>query len=97
MANNNFKERDGDTTMVKAYLLLNCESIFEKQIIDELKTISAVKEAHRIIGAYNIMTEMESSSLEELQKIIVFKIRKIDVIKSTLTLVGIDGQGYSTY
>lgn len=83
--------------MVKAYILLNCETSSERQLIDELRTIPSVKEAHRIMGAYNIVTEIESSSLEELQKTIVFKIRKMDMIKSTLTLVGIDGQGYSTY
>lgn len=95
--NNNFKERCGDSEMVKAYILLNCETGPEQYIIDELTTIPGVKEAHRIIGAYNIMAEMESSSLEELQKAIIFKIRKMDMIKSTLTLVGVDGQGYSTY
>lgn len=83
--------------MVKAYILLGCETGTEQYIIDELRTVPGVKEAHCIIGAYNIMTEMESSSLEELQKTIVFRIRKMDMIKSTLTLVGIDEQGYSTY
>jgi DNA-binding Lrp family transcriptional regulator len=76
---------------------LNCETSSKRHIIDELRTIPGIKGAHRIMGAYNVITEMESSSLEELQKIIVFKIRKMDMIKSTLTLVGIDEQGYSTY
>jgi DNA-binding Lrp family transcriptional regulator len=83
--------------MVKSYILLDCEIGSERRLVDELRTVPGVKEAHCIMGAYSVMIEIESSSHEELQKIIVFKIRKIDMIKSTLTLVGIDGQGYSTY
>jgi DNA-binding Lrp family transcriptional regulator len=83
--------------MVKAYVLANCEAGAEKHVIDELKTIPCVKEAHGILGAYDIVAEIESSSREELNKVIALKIRKIHMIKSTLTLVGIDGQNHSTY
>ena len=83
--------------MVKAYVLANCDIGSERCVIDELKTIPCVKEAHGIMGAYDIVAEIESSSREELQKTITMKIRKIGMIKSTLTLVGIDGQRYSNY
>ncbi|NHH96715.1 hypothetical protein DYY66_2048 [Candidatus Nitrosotalea sp. FS] len=49
------------------------------------------------MGAYDIVAEIESTSREELNKIIALRIRKIQMIKSTLTLVGIDGQNHSTY
>lgn len=83
--------------MVKAYVLANCEIGAEKQVLDELKIIEGVKAAHGIMGAYDILAEVETSSPEELQKTIVWKIRKIQMIRSTLTLMGIEGQGYSTY
>ena len=83
--------------MVKAYVLANCETGAEKHVLDELRTISCVKEAHGIMGAYDIMVEIESISREELNKIIALRIRKIQMIKSTLTLVGMDDQNISTY
>ena len=83
--------------MVKAYVLANCEIGSEIPVIDELKTIPDVKEAHGILGAYDIVAEVESPSREELQKTITMKIRKIQKIRSTLTLVEIDGQGFSKY
>lgn len=86
-----------NNTVVKAYVLANCEIGSEKQIIDELKTIEGVKEAHGTMGAYDIMAEIEADSHEELRKTIIWKIRKIQMIRSTLTLMGIEGQGYSTY
>jgi DNA-binding Lrp family transcriptional regulator len=83
--------------MVKAYVLANCEIGAEKQVLDELKIIEGVKTAHGIMGAYDILAEVEAPSSEELQKTIVWKIRKIQMIRSTLTLMGIEGQRYSTY
>lgn len=83
--------------MVKAYVLANCELGSERHVIDELKTITGVKEVHGVMGAYDIMAEVELPSHEELQKTIVWKIRKIHMIRTTLTLEGIEGQGYSTY
>ena len=83
--------------MVNAYVLANCEIGAEKQVIDELKIMDGVKTVHGIMGAYDILAEIEVSSREELQKTIVKKIRKIQMIRSTLTLMGIEGQGYSTY
>lgn len=83
--------------MVKAYIMANCEIGSELHIIDELKTVPYVKEAHHVVGIYNVVAELELPSLEELHKIIVSKIRKMDMIMTTLTLVGIDGKDYSTY
>ena len=83
--------------MVKAYVLANCEIGSERHVIDELKTIEGVKEVHGVMGAYDIMVEVELLSRAELQKTIIWKIRKIQMIRTTLTLEGIEGQGYSTY
>lgn len=83
--------------MAKAYVLANCEIGSERQVIDELKLIPCVKEAHGIMGAFDIVAELESSSAKELREEIMWKIRKIQMIRSTLTLVGIDGQRFSTY
>jgi DNA-binding Lrp family transcriptional regulator len=81
--------------MVKAYVLANCDIGYERCVIEELKTIPCVKEAHGIMGAYDIVAEIESSSREELQRTITLKIRKVGMIKSTLTLEGIEGKRYS--
>ncbi len=80
--------------MAKAYVMVNCEIGSERQVIDELRAIEGVKEAHGIMGAYDILAEIESESEEDLRNIIVWKIRKIQMIRTTLTLVGIEGEDY---
>jgi DNA-binding Lrp family transcriptional regulator len=75
-----------------AYILINCELGSEELIIQQLKNIDDISEVSGTFGAYDILTKIESSTVETLREIITWKIRKIDHIRSTLTLMGIEGQ-----
>ena len=78
--------------MATAYVLINCELGSEESIIEQLKTLDGVIEVHGTFGAYDILAKIESSTVEVLRDTITWKIRKIDKIRSTLTLMGIEGQ-----
>ncbi len=78
--------------MGTAYVLINCDLGYDEQVIEELKHISDVKEVHRIFGAYDILAKVESDSVENLRETMTNKIRKIDKVRSTLTLMVIGGQ-----
>ena len=75
-----------------AYILINCELGSEESIIQQLKNIDSVIEVHGTFGAYDILAKIESPTVEVLREIITWKIRKIDQIRSTLTLMAIEGQ-----
>ena len=77
--------------MSKAFVLINCELGSESQVISDLKTIDCVKSIHGVFGAYDILITSECNQLEELRQLIMGKIRKINNIRSTITLIGIDG------
>jgi len=78
--------------MATAYVLINCELGSEEEIIKQLKELDGVTEVHGTFGAYDILSKIESSTVEALRETITWKIRKIDKIRSTLTLMGIEGQ-----
>jgi len=78
--------------MAEAYILINSEIGSEEQVISALKTIDGIKEVHGTFGAYDILAKIESPQVEDLRETITWKIRKIDKIRSTLTLMGIEGQ-----
>ena len=78
--------------MATAYVLINCELGSEESIIQELKNLDGVMEVHGTFGAYDILAKIESSTVEMLRETITWKIRKIEKIRSTLTLMGIEGQ-----
>ncbi len=73
--------------METAYVLISCDLGCEKAIIDELKQLANVKEAHGILGAYDILAKVESDSVETLRDAITWKIRKLNRVRSTLTLM----------
>ena len=78
--------------MAEAYILINCEIGSEEDVITALTNIDSIKEVHGTFGAYDILAKIESPQVEDLRETITWKIRKIDKIRSTLTLMGIEGQ-----
>ena len=78
--------------MAIAYVLVNCDLGFEAEIIDEIKQLEDVKEVHGVFGAYDILAKVESANVENLRDIITWKIRKLSRVRSTLTLLTIEGQ-----
>ncbi len=78
--------------MATGYVLINCELGSEEAVIGELKSIEGVKEVHGTFGAYDILAKVQSDQVEKLRETITWKIRKIPKIRSTLTLMGIEGQ-----
>ena len=79
--------------MAQAYVLLNCELGAEEEIIGKLKELETVKEVHGTFGAYDIITKLEAEPTEKLRETITNNLRKMDKIRSTLTLTVVEGQG----
>ncbi len=78
--------------MASAYVLINCELGSEEEIIDSLKHMESVKEVHGTFGAYDIIAKIENSDTDKLRETITWNIRKLERVRSTLTLMGIEGQ-----
>ena len=78
--------------MAVAYILINCELGSEESIIQQLKALDSVVEVHGTFGAYDILAKIESDTVDVLREIITWKIRKVERIRSTLTLMGIEDQ-----
>ena len=79
--------------MAEAYVLVNCDLGAEEEIISGLKQIEQVKEVHGTFGAYDIIAKVQAESTDQLREAITWKIRKMDKIRSTLTLTVVEGQG----
>tara|TARA_Y100000996_G_scaffold191880_1_gene150119 strand:- start:340 stop:582 length:243 start_codon:yes stop_codon:yes gene_type:complete len=79
--------------MSQAFVLINCELGSEEQIISELKTLPDVQNVQGTFGAYDIIAEVSSESVDKIRETITWKIRKIEKIRSTLTLTKVEGQG----
>jgi len=76
--------------MKTAYVLVSCDLGFDAEIIDEIQQFEDVKEVLGIFGAYDILAKVESDSVEHLKDVITWKIRKLNKVRSTVTLMVID-------
>jgi len=74
--------------MATAYVLINCDIGKEDSTIETLKDLDVVKEVHGTVGAYDIIAKLEHSDKNKLRDMITWSIRRIDSIRSTLTLWG---------
>ena len=59
----------------------------ESDVIEKLKDIDSVKQTDETFGAYDIIAKIESSEKKKIKEIINWNIRKIDHVRSTLTLM----------
>ncbi len=78
--------------MKNAYVLINCDLGKEYHILETLRKINSVREAHGTFGAYDIIAEVMSDNAENMREDIIWKIRKLPFVRATLTLMGIEGQ-----
>ncbi len=72
--------------MSKAYVMMNCKLGEEKEVIQELKKIVGIKEAHGTFGLYDIVAQIECTTDEKIQEIVTQQIRKISKIQTSMTL-----------
>jgi DNA-binding Lrp family transcriptional regulator len=72
--------------MEKAYMLISCEIGEEQFLYSQLQEIPEVKNCLITYGSYDIVAEFESDSSSQINKIITSKIRKLQKIRSTITL-----------
>jgi DNA-binding Lrp family transcriptional regulator len=73
--------------MPRAYVLFNVESGSEDKVLKQLRNISNVEEAYISYGVYDLVIRVKANTLEELKNSITHKIRTINQVRSTLTLI----------
>jgi DNA-binding Lrp family transcriptional regulator len=79
--------------MPTAYVLINCDLGSEDDIIRELKKLPEAIEVSGVYGVYDIIAKMRSDTMDKLRETITWHVRKIDKVRSTLTMIVIEGQG----
>ncbi len=73
--------------MTKAFVLLNSETGQEDDNLLKIKDFLIVKEAFRTFGVYDIIILVEEEDMKQLKETIFHKIRMIDGVRATLTLL----------
>lgn len=77
-------------TVSTAYVMVNCRDGAEETIRDKLRETRYVRDILETYGSYDIVAKIVSPTLEDLRDTIG-KIRKIEEIRSTTTLICLNG------
>ncbi len=73
--------------MATAFGLINAEISSESEVLKDLTAISEVKEAHMVYGVYDIIARVTTETMQDLKDTISWKIRRLDKVRSTLTMI----------
>ena len=75
---------------MRAFVLVNTDPSYMDDVRQELLAIDGVLEAHMLYGAIDIIAIVQSDTMKELKEILTWKIRKIEKIRSSQTLITMD-------
>ena len=70
-----------------AFVLIDCDFPFSENVIEELKKIPEIEEFYRVQSIYDMIAKVNADSEDHLHEIVIRKVREIEGIKNTLTLV----------
>ena len=78
--------------MPMAYVLITTETGAVDGVIASLKKMDSVKETYMVYGVYDIIALVRAETLEKLKEIVTWNLRSLDKVRSTLTMIAIEGQ-----
>jgi DNA-binding Lrp family transcriptional regulator len=76
--------------MPLAFVLINAEIGSETAVLNILTQISHVTEAYVVFGVYDIVAKVEADTMARLKEVITYQIRRLDKVRSTLTMIVMD-------
>lgn len=74
-----------------AFVLINADLGSEDELVKQLKTIENVSEVYAVYGVYDVIAKVEAPSMEKVKETVTWKIRRLEKVRSTLTMIVIEG------
>ena len=72
---------------MKAFVLLNTELGQESKIIEALEGVGEITQIYSLYGIYDLIIEMEADTMDKVKEVVFNKVRRLDNVKSTITLL----------
>jgi len=76
---------------LKAYVLINTELGREPEVTEALRAVKEITAIHSLYGIYDVIVEVEAETMDEVKEVVFNKIRRLDQVKSTITLITYGG------
>ncbi len=76
---------------VKAYVLVVTDPGKTRRVVAAMREVPGIIEGHEVMGPYDLVIEIEVENLQEIPPILGERIRTIEGIESTTSLVTLPG------
>jgi DNA-binding Lrp family transcriptional regulator len=76
--------------MDTAFILLKTEPARERDVYSALMELSEVVETHALYGEYDLLARVVCENSKDLTLILMEKLRRIDGVRETETLIAVD-------
>ncbi|MFX1512255.1 MAG: Lrp/AsnC ligand binding domain-containing protein [Promethearchaeota archaeon] len=76
--------------MFKVYCHINVEAGDMSPILMKIINTQGVTEAHKVLGVYDIIAEIEGDDLRTIIEVVMEEIRQIEGIRATTTSICVD-------
>ena len=73
--------------MATAFVLINAEIGSEADVLKDLKKDEGVDKVFAVYGVYDIIARVRAGTMSKLKEIVTRHIRRLDKVRSTLTLI----------
>ena len=73
--------------MTSAFLFINAQFLFVEDVINKLKEIPEIVDVYKVQGIYDIIARVNSDTEEKLTELVSERIRRIDRITGTVTVI----------
>ncbi|MCS7105129.1 MAG: Lrp/AsnC ligand binding domain-containing protein [Thermofilaceae archaeon] len=77
--------------MPTAYVLISTDVGAEREVLERLKEFPEVEEAYVVYGIYDLVVKIDVERQEDLREVLTNKLRKLDKVRSTLTMIAVEG------
>jgi DNA-binding Lrp family transcriptional regulator len=72
---------------MKAFVLINTELGQETAVVEALSKVPGINKVNSLYGIYDVIAEVEADSMEKVKEIVFNNIRRLDIVKTTITLI----------
>jgi DNA-binding Lrp family transcriptional regulator len=73
--------------MISAVVLVNTDLDSQDEVLESLKSVEGVEEAHALYGVYDLLVRIKAISIDKLKDITRLRIKKVAGVISSLTLI----------
>jgi DNA-binding Lrp family transcriptional regulator len=73
--------------MISAVVLVNTDLGTQDNVLENIKLVDGVEEAHALYGVYDLLIKIKGNSIDKLKEITKLRIKPIAGVNSSLTLM----------